>query len=361
MSVPTLPGVEARTITSDRITTRVLFAGPADGIPILFLHGNISNATWWEPTLVRLDAAYRGIAPDQRGYGGADPTVRIDATNGMGDLAADAAALLDALGIDRCHVVGNSMGGSILFRMIADHPERIRSATLVDPGSPYGYGGTRDVVGTPTTDDFAGSGAGLVNPEMVRRLREGDRSADDPLSPRNVFRSLLVKPPLVVDREDAYVDSMLETHFGDDAYPGDSESSPNWPYVAPGRWGGPNGLSPRWSVDPQRILDATPKPPILWVRGVDSMIISDAGPLDPGTWGPTGLVPGFPGSDAYPPQPMVGQIRHFLGMWGDSGGTSREVAMRDVGHIPFIEKPDEFNEVLHAFVREIDDEEGNTP
>ncbi len=361
MTVPTLPGVEARTITTARLTTRVLFTGPEDGIPVLFLHGNLSNATWWETTMLALPAGYRGIAPDLRGYGDADPDAKIDATRGMGDLADDAAALLDTLGIDSAHVVGNSMGGSILWRIMADHPARVRSAVHADPGSPYGYGGTKDVDGTPTNPDCAGSGAGLVNPLMVERLKSGDMSTDDPLSPRNVFRALLVHPPLVVDREDAYVQAMTETHFAPDAYPGDAEQSANWPFVAPGRWGAANGLSPRWSQDPSRILEAEPKPPVLWIRGANSQIISDGGPLDAGVWGPTGLVPGFPGPEAYPPQPMVSQIRSFLSKYEAAGGSAAEIALEDCGHIPFLERPDEFNEVLHAFLREIDEEGGDTP
>ena len=83
MSIPVLEGVTARTVTTDRLATRVLFTGPDDGIPVLLVHGNFSNATWWEETMIALPPTYRGIAPDQRGYGGADPAAKIDATRGM--------------------------------------------------------------------------------------------------------------------------------------------------------------------------------------------------------------------------------------------------------------------------------------
>ena len=73
MIVPGLEGITARMVSTERLTTRVLFTGPDDGIPVLLLHGNFSNATWWEETLVTLPPQYRGIAPDQRGYGDADP------------------------------------------------------------------------------------------------------------------------------------------------------------------------------------------------------------------------------------------------------------------------------------------------
>ncbi|MCB0203103.1 MAG: alpha/beta hydrolase, partial [Anaerolineae bacterium] len=72
MTIPTLAGITPRTITTDRITTRVLFSGPDDGTPVLFLHGNSSSATWWEETMLALPASCRGIAPDQRGFGDAE-------------------------------------------------------------------------------------------------------------------------------------------------------------------------------------------------------------------------------------------------------------------------------------------------
>src|SRR5210317_2041869 len=92
-----LDGITARSLTTDRLTTRVLFSGPDDGIPVLFIHGNFSSATWWEETLLALPPGFRGIAPDQRGYHGADPTAKIDATRGMRDFVDDALALMDLL------------------------------------------------------------------------------------------------------------------------------------------------------------------------------------------------------------------------------------------------------------------------
>ena len=348
MTVPTLEGIEARTVTTERLTTRVLFSGKDGEIPVLFLHGNLSSATWWEDTMLALPEGFRGIAPDQRGYGDADASVTIDATRGMGDLSDDASALLDKLGIDQAVVVGNSMGGSVIWRMIADHSDRIMSAVQVDPGSPYGYGGTKGEDGQAVTEDFAGSGAGLVNPEMAQRLRDGDTTTDSPLSPTNVLRGLIFKAGFIAPREDAYLASLLSTHFGPEAYPGDSVPSKNWPFAAPGIHGAANGLSPRWAAASERALQADPKPPILWIRGALDVIISDGGPLDPGTWGPTGLVPGFPGTEAYPAQPMVSQTRSWLDRYVDAGGTYEEQVLPDGGHVPFIDSPQEFSRVFHA-------------
>ncbi|MCP4966443.1 MAG: alpha/beta hydrolase [bacterium] len=347
MTIATIDGITATTISTDRISTRVLTSGPADGIPVLLLHGNLSSATWWEETMVRLPARYLAIAPDQRGFGEADTAAKVDATRGMGDFVDDAIALMDHLGHDRFHLVGNSLGGVIVWWLMAGHGERILSVTQVDPGSPYGFGGTRDVEGNPTNDDFAGSGGGLINPELVRLISEGDTSTDSMFSPRAALRALVWKPPLVPAREDAFVDSLLQVHIGVDAYPGDKVMSANWPYVAPGVVGVNNALSPKYALDPAQIVESAVKPSVLWVRGAHDLAVSDNAASDPGTWGPMGLVPGYPGADAYPSQPMLGQTRSVLDAYAAAGGTYKEVVIDDCGHVPFIEKPEEFDGVFH--------------
>lgn len=348
MSVPTIDGITATTITTSRLTTRVLTTGPADGIPVLFLHGNLSSATWWEETMVRLPAGFLGIAPDQRGFGDADAAAKVDATRGMGDFVDDAIALMDHLGHARFHLVGNSLGGVMAWWMLAADSARIISVTLADPGSPFGFGGTKDESGSPTTEDFAGSGGGLINPELVRLIAEGDTSTDSMFSPRSALRALVWRPPLIPDREDAFVASLLQVHLGEDAYPGDKVVSPNWPFVAPGEMGVNNALSPKYALTAADIRAADPKPPVLWVRGAQDLAVSNNAASDPGTWGPMGLVPGYPGAEQYPPQPMLDQIRAVLESYRDQGGTYTEVVVEDCGHVPFIEKPEEFDGVFHA-------------
>jgi pimeloyl-ACP methyl ester carboxylesterase len=354
---PVLDGIDAGTVDSARLSTRVLFSGPENGEPVLFLHGNLSSATWWEETMLALPAGYRGIAPDQRGYGDADPAARVDATRGMGDYVDDAVALLDALGIDRAHLVGNSLGGVVVWRLMASAPDRFRTVTQVAPGSPYGFGGTGDVAGTPIYEDFAGSGGGLVNPELVTRMTAADDSTESPFAPRNALRMLVYKPPFIPPREDVLVAALLKTHLGEDAYPGDVVVSTNWPFVSPGVDGANNALSPKYMGDPEDIVSCDPKPPVLWVRGADDLAVSDTAAGDPGTWGPMGLVPGYPGPEAYPQQPMIGQTRAVLERYAAAGGSYAEVVIDDCGHVPFIEKPEEFNRVFHGHLTN----QGNNP
>jgi len=349
MSIATIAGVRAQKMTSTRLTTRVLFSGPRDGIPVLFVHGNFSSATWWEETMVSLPRKYRGIAFDQRGFGDADVAAKVDAVKGMRDFVDDAIALMDLLGYEKFHLVGNSLGGLVVWWMMADTPERLISVTQVGPGSPFGFGGTKDAHGTPTTDDFAGSGGGLLNPDLLEGIKNRDRSTNSVSSPRSVLRRLVWGPPFIPEREDALLDAMFQVHMGEKGVPGDKEISPNWPYVSPGKWGPMNAISSKFVGNlVERILAARQKVKVLWIYGKDDVAISNSAASDPGTWGPSGLLPGFPGAKDYPPQPMMDQIRTLLDNYSSHGGCYEELAVENTGHVPFMSHPDLFNQALHS-------------
>ena len=115
---------------------------------------------------------------------------------------------------------------------------------------------------------------------------------------------------------------MLKSVTGDDGYPGDSTPSENWPGVAPGTRGILNALSGKhcnWSD----IVDLDPKPPILWTHGTEDIVVADGSPWEMGTLGQLGVVPGWPGEEVFPPQPMVCQIRSVLQRYRDAAAGSR--------------------------------------
>ncbi len=353
MPIPTLPGITAQTISTPRITTRVLFSGSSSAIPVVFVHGNASSATFWEEIMLGLPPEFRAIAPDQRGYGDADKNVKIDATRGMGDLADDLIALLDVLNIAKAHFVAHSLGGSVMWRVMMDYPDRILSVTQVAPGSPYGFCGTKDVNGTPNYDDFAGSGGGVVNPTFAQRLGANDRTDDmnDPLAPRTVMNSRYWKPPFRPPREEDLLSSMNSEHVGGEQYPGDYVPSSNWPGTAPGVWGPINALSPKYAGDVSKLYRITPKPDVLLIWGSDDQIISDFSFSDIGTLGKLGFIPGYPGEEVVPPQPMVSQTKDVMRRYVEAGGNVSEHTIPDTGHTPYIEKPADFNALLHPFLR----------
>lgn len=342
-TIPTLPGIASKMITTARIHTHVLLSGDARGAPVLFLHGNASSATFWEEQMLLLPPNFRGIAPDLRGYGDTADQC-IDATRGMADWVDDILALLDALGIEKTHLVGHSMGGTLVFNLIAAAPERFFTGTVVNPGSPYGFGGSKGVDGVPCYEDCAGSGGGIVNPDFPKFMAAGDRSTDNPqASPRVVMNSFYWKPPFKPAREEDLLTSLMSEKIGPDKYPGDFVPSTNWPNVAPGKFGPINALSPKYVGDSvQKFIAAQPNPFVLWVRGDSDLIVSDNSFFDFGTLGKMGFVPGYPGEEIYPPQPMVSQTRHVLQQYGNF----EEIVIPETGHTPFIEKPQEFAQIL---------------
>lgn len=351
MEVPTMAGTTAKTITTPRLTTRVLFSGPENGIPVLFVHGNNSSATCGEEVMLALPAGYRGIAHDQRGYGAAELDKKVDGTRGMGDLADDAFVLMDTLGIDRFHVIGHSLGGAVVWRMMMDQPERLLTVTLAAPGSPYGFGGSKGPNGQLCNPDGAGSGGGIVNPAYTQAIAAGDRGTSNPqASPRVVMNSFFWKPPFKPAREEEILSALLSQHIGEQDYPGDYVASPNWPGMAPGKWGIANALSPLYAGDVSKLTRIERKPPVLWIRGADDQIVSDTSLFDFGTLGKMGIVPGWPGEDVYPSQPMVGQTRAVLEQYAAAGGSFKEVVFENCGHTPYVEKPEEFNRLFHEHV-----------
>jgi len=347
-SIPTLPGITARTIESSRITTRVLFSGSESSIPVLFIHGNASSATYFEETMLALPNGYRGIAPDQRGYGDADRSKKIDATRGPADLSDDIAALLDTLQLNTVHLVGHSLGGSVIWQLMIDHSDRIRTITQIAPCSPYGFGGTKDVNGTLCYPDSAGSGGGVVNAEFTQLMAQGYRGSDSQVSPRVTMNSFYWKPPFKAAREEELLTSMMSEHVGPQEYPGDSVPSSNWPMAAPGVWGSINATSSKYAGDVTRLYRIAHKPPILWIRGADDQIVSDTSFFDVGFLGQLGAIPGWPGAEVFPPQPMVGQTRAVLEQYAKHGGAYEELVFPETGHTPYLEKPTEFNTAFHA-------------
>lgn len=104
-------------------------------LPLVMLHGGGPGASSWSnfgSALPRFAASYRTLAVDQPGFGGSDkPPVEGNYYR----FAADhVAALLDELGIDRVHLLGNSLGGGTAMRFALTHPDRVGRLVLMGPG-----------------------------------------------------------------------------------------------------------------------------------------------------------------------------------------------------------------------------------
>jgi pimeloyl-ACP methyl ester carboxylesterase len=349
-SIPTLEGVVSQLVQTARLKVHVLTTGPEDRTPVLFIHGNGSSATFWEETMLALPEGFRGVAPDMRGYGDTE-RLPVDATLGLSDMVEDVRSLVEALGLGKHHMVGHSMGGGIVMKYAIAHPADLLSIAFVDTMSPYGYSGSKDVEGTPCHEDGAPAGAAGVNPDFVRLMGAKERGTEDPSSPLNVMRQFYFKPPFIPQREEALLHSMLSLWVCEDCYPGDFVPSEHWPGAAPGKRGIVNAFSRRY-FDASAIVDIQPKPPVLWIRGADDLVVSNNAMWDIAALGAMGFVPGWPGADECPAQPMLEEIRAVLDKYQASGGSYHEEVISDAGHCPFIEKPEEFNAIFHAFLRE---------
>jgi pimeloyl-ACP methyl ester carboxylesterase len=315
----------------------------------VLVHGNVSSGVFFEPLMDRLAGeGLRVIAPDLRGYG--DSEVRsIDATRGMRDFADDLQALVEALELPKpLYLLGWSAGGGVVMQYAVDHPDAAAGLVLESGMSPYGFGGTQGIDGRPNWPDHAGSGGGTVNPEFLRLLAAGERGADSPASPLGTMRALYVHPDFRIDAdfEERCLDGMLATNVSDGVYPGDSVSSEHWPGVAPGTTGMNNALSPKY-CNLSAFGDLSPAPPVLWIRGDSDQVVSDTSLFDFGYLGQLGAVPGWPGEDVFPTQPMWSQLRAVL----DRGSSYREIVYEHCGHSPHIEQLDRFATDVHGFVR----------
>jgi len=129
MNAPLNPEV-ARSIVAAGIRTNYHDLG--SGFPVLMLHGSgpgVSAWANWRLVMPSLAERARVIAPDMAGFGYTErrPDLRYD----MDTWVAQAVGMLDALGIERADLVGNSFGGGLALQVAIRHPHRIRRLVLM--------------------------------------------------------------------------------------------------------------------------------------------------------------------------------------------------------------------------------------
>jgi pyruvate dehydrogenase E2 component (dihydrolipoamide acetyltransferase) len=107
---------------------RCLELGEGDRLPVLLLHGFGADLNTWMFVQPALAEGRHSLALDLPGHGGSAKEVGAGDPESLTDFAEGA---LDALGIDRVHLVGHSMGGAVSLLLALRRPERVASLTLI--------------------------------------------------------------------------------------------------------------------------------------------------------------------------------------------------------------------------------------
>ena len=110
--------------------------GPLDGDAVVFVHGSGPGASGHSNFKKNLDAfvaaGHRVIVPDLPGFGYSSKPTDRDYTTEF--FSTHLVGLIDALGIDKFALIGNSLGGAISIRVALDHPDRVSKLILMAPG-----------------------------------------------------------------------------------------------------------------------------------------------------------------------------------------------------------------------------------
>ena len=111
---------------------------------ILLLHGNAESHAAWYGWVPHLAHQYRVVRPDMRGFGASTPMPR-DFPWTLDLLIEDFCRLMDTLEVERFHLIGAKIGGTIARAFAARRPQRVRTLTVVGTPPPYRAGAAERV------------------------------------------------------------------------------------------------------------------------------------------------------------------------------------------------------------------------
>lgn len=258
-------------------------AGSKTGRPVLFVHGNASNSSIWNPILNAIPHDVHALAPDMRMYGMSDPALKINPKRGVSDWAEDLEAFLVGklvLQNSGIHIVAHSLGALVALRMLANQRIPISQLTLYAPPPPHGY--------------FTKG----PDPSFVKALENKKRDVV-----KTVVNLTFWHPSFRHSDVEQIVDAVLQMQVGPGAYPEATIEA-----VSPRRNVGMN----------QALLSLQIKPPIIWVYGIDDVLVANHG-------------------NGAPNERMVDDMRSFLEQYAETSGSFEEIGYPTCGHSPFLE------------------------
>ncbi len=263
-----LPGIVQRTVATPRYTANVLERPGGGGPAVVFIHANVSSALFYQPTMLALPADVHAVAIDLRGFGDSE-TKPVDATRGPARLLRRCVrgrrGARPRQRPPRRLVDGRRGRPAVPPRPC--RPRRLPHARIAGVAVRIRRDPAGTVPGSPrTTRDGRRRG----EPRLRRApLQAGDRSADEPTSPRTVYRTAYVaKADLPPRGPLGRVDAHDEDRRGQTT-PGDLVASEHWPGFGAGGRGVLNTMAPQY-------FDAV---------GIVDLAVKPADPLDPGREG----------------------------------------------------------------------------
>jgi pimeloyl-ACP methyl ester carboxylesterase len=132
--MPQAEGVKHRFVEANGIRVHVAEAGSPEAPAVLLLHGWPQHWYMWRRVMAGLRGEYRVLAPDLRGFGWTEaPGHGYDGNT----FVADQVALLDALGLERAHVIGHDWGGWTAILVGILHPERVGRMVVLNAPHPW--------------------------------------------------------------------------------------------------------------------------------------------------------------------------------------------------------------------------------
>ncbi|MBK6793591.1 MAG: alpha/beta hydrolase [Anaerolineales bacterium] len=123
-------------IQTNGVKLHVMTDGPAEGTPVILLHGFPEFHYGWRKQVTELVAAgFRVITPDQRGYNLSDKPRSIRAYD-VNTLAKDIVGIFDHFGIQKARLVGHDWGAVVAWTVALNHPERLEKLTILNVPHP---------------------------------------------------------------------------------------------------------------------------------------------------------------------------------------------------------------------------------
>lgn len=156
--------------------------GPAEGNPVVFIHGLVMDnlSSWYFTVGPKVAARAPVLLYDLRGHGKSE---RPDSGYDLPTLVDDLAALLDAAGADKATVIGNSLGGLVAAAFAVHHPDRVQRLGLVDsliggPGWGEGMAATLELRGDEANAVIAREFRSWLGRHSVRKSNRLAKSAE---------------------------------------------------------------------------------------------------------------------------------------------------------------------------------------